>query len=56
MIHLYPHPSELRPVYLYVSNTVHLVQQIEYIDLEMHKMENLKLILYYFKIVKWLIV
>jgi hypothetical protein len=42
MIHLYPHTLELRPKYLYVFNTVRVVQQIEYIDLKMHKMDNLK--------------
>jgi len=42
MIHLYPHTLELSPKYLYVFNTVHYVQQIEYIDLKMHKMDNLK--------------
>jgi len=42
MIHLYPHTLELRPKCLYVFNTVRVVQQIEYIDLKMHKMDNLK--------------
>jgi len=42
MIHLYPHTLDLHHKYLYVSNIVHLVLQIEYIDLKMHKMDNLK--------------